>query len=77
MDQSILPLKHEVLTSKHLVSNNNKINCLTLFRLLFGKQEREKTDFQTEVKTHPSTQRRTELGALVVLFIHPVHYIYL
>ena len=30
--------------------HNIKINCLTLFRILFEEQERENTDFQTEVK---------------------------
>ena len=38
-------------TETTVTNNNNKINCLTLFQLLFGKQERVNTDFQTEVKT--------------------------
>ena len=44
------PIFHTEATV-NILSNNNKINCLTLFQLLFGKQERVNTDFQTEVKT--------------------------
>ena len=33
-----------------------------------GIQERVKTDFQTEVRSLSKSLRRTEIGALVVLF---------